>query len=101
MRLIDADALLQNCKDNITDIFKDDDERAAVFGFCSLITETSYTIEAIPIEWLITWKKDNDYHSRSSSQIVNKIIKDWREEQGDDKRRVSEHHQGHGSRQDL
>ena len=69
MRLIDADKL-----------------KAKAFGGRKGLINTSDldnapTVEAIPIEWLETWKKANDFHSRSSSQIVNKIIKDYREEQ--------------------
>lgn len=43
------------------------------------------TVEAIPIEWLKAWSKANDFHSRSSSQIVNKIIKDYQEEQSNER----------------
>jgi len=70
MRLIDADALLKGEEDHKM--------------ISTHLVWNSPTVEAIPIEWLEAWKKENDFHSRSTSQIVNKIIKDYRKEQSNE-----------------
>lgn len=78
MRLIEANPLIEFFEQKRIEWFDLDIGASTAYDIAKQAVEETETVEAIPIKWIEVWKKHNDFHSRSTSQIVNKLIKDYR-----------------------